>query len=349
MVMCANCDLLNPANKSYMLLILNFNLIKALYYVKNKWVFGLKLALHNSPKPHTLTSSPLHSGIFIFNKRFLIGLVSSIFTAVIAYFIRFFLLYSLDYDIWSNLDNVIPSLSYFCSIGGIRYVINEYLNQNIFSFSTVGNGGSIPGSKENIIESSTTFKMVDGNKDQISSNLENKSEDFSFDKMDSLLKKLQTQIEEIKNIRTDHTFNELNDLNDKLNKWEQFCTRDLTRKLSSLAEYNSLFTTDEIVQLMVYADRLGKPARTSSSCINVEEYIDIQTNLASNSKNQYTTFWSHYSKLESRMKGEQKIKFTSLIKDLSTDVDYKLQTKLSILNDMRAKSRILDELVKNKK
>ena len=49
------------------------------------------------------------------------------------------------------------------------------------------------------------------------------------------------------------------------------------------------------------------------------------------------------------MKGEQKVKFTGLIKDLRTDVDYKLQTKLSILNDMKVKSKILDELVKNKK
>ena len=139
-------------------------------------------------------------------------------------------------------------------------------------------------------KSSTTFKMVNGNKDQIASNLDNKSEDFSFDKMDSLLKKLQTQIEEVNSIRKDHTITELKDLNDKLNKWEQFCTRDLTKKLSSLAQYNFLFTTDEIVQLMVYIDRLGKPAGISSSCINVKQYIDIQTNLASNSRDQYTSF-----------------------------------------------------------
>lgn len=66
------------------------------------------------------------------NKKFIIGLISSIITAAIGYALRLTLLNYLEYDIFTNLDNLVPSLSYFCSLGGIRFVTNEWLKQNTF-------------------------------------------------------------------------------------------------------------------------------------------------------------------------------------------------------------------------
>ena len=104
----------------------------------------LKSLYQSTPKPHTFTSLPLHSGIFRINRRFVIGLVSSIITAVIGYLIKIVILYTLEYDILANLDNWSASLGYFCSLGGIRFVISEYLNQKTFLLSTGGSGGSLP-------------------------------------------------------------------------------------------------------------------------------------------------------------------------------------------------------------
>jgi hypothetical protein len=75
---------------------------------------------------------PLQSGIFSINRNTLIGLVSSIITAAMGYGVRLILIINLEYDIFTNLDHLIPSLSYFCSLGGIRFVLNEYLKQNTY-------------------------------------------------------------------------------------------------------------------------------------------------------------------------------------------------------------------------
>jgi hypothetical protein len=92
--------------------------------------------------PHGFTSLPLHSGMFSINRTFVIGLISSIVTAGIGFLVRWMILYYLEYDIFGNLCNLSISLTYFCSLGGIRFVINEYLKENLFMLSTGGNGGS---------------------------------------------------------------------------------------------------------------------------------------------------------------------------------------------------------------
>jgi len=90
------------------------------------------------PKPHAFSSMPLQSGIFTINRKMIIGLVSSIITAAMGYGIRLILLNYLEYDVFTNLDNWIASLSYFCSLGGIRFVINECLKENTFLMSYCG-------------------------------------------------------------------------------------------------------------------------------------------------------------------------------------------------------------------
>jgi hypothetical protein len=100
--------------------------------------------LHDLPKSHVFSSMPLQSGIFTINRNFIIGLVSSIITAAMGYGIRFILFNYLEYDVFTNLDNWRVSLSYFCYLGGIRFVINEYLKENTFLMSYCGGGGAVP-------------------------------------------------------------------------------------------------------------------------------------------------------------------------------------------------------------
>lgn len=66
------------------------------------------------------------------NGSFIIGLISSIITAGMGYLVRHILLKYLDYDVFTNLDDWTLSLSYFCSLGGIRFVINEWIKENAF-------------------------------------------------------------------------------------------------------------------------------------------------------------------------------------------------------------------------
>ena len=58
-----------------------------------------------------------------------IGLISSIITGAIGYGIRLILLKYLDYDVF-NLDNSKVSLTYFCSLAGIRFLISEMIRDN---------------------------------------------------------------------------------------------------------------------------------------------------------------------------------------------------------------------------
>jgi len=80
--------------------------------------------------------------MFTINKAFIIGLISSLITAVIGYGIRLLFFCYLDFDLFANLDNW-KSLAYFCSLGGIRYVINEWF-KNIFLMSPAISGPDSP-------------------------------------------------------------------------------------------------------------------------------------------------------------------------------------------------------------
>ena len=110
-----------------------FNIVKR---VNSSWVIQSKW--YDLPKRHVFSPMPLQSGIFTINRNIIIGLVSSIITAAMGYGIRLILLNYLEYDVFANLDNWIASLSYFCSLGGIRFVINECLKENTFLMSYCG-------------------------------------------------------------------------------------------------------------------------------------------------------------------------------------------------------------------
>lgn len=93
----------------------------------------------NVRTPHRYTLS-LESAMFTFNKQFFIGLFSSFLTAAIGYAVRLIVITYLEYDILYNLYNWQVCLSYFCTLGGIRFVINESL-KNTFLMSSI-NGPS---------------------------------------------------------------------------------------------------------------------------------------------------------------------------------------------------------------
>ena len=83
----------------------------------------------------------LQSSMFTLNTKFFLGLVSSMITAAIGYAIRWIVLVYFDYDMLINIDNWTVSMAYFCSLGGIRYVIREYLQENNF-FMYNGSGSN---------------------------------------------------------------------------------------------------------------------------------------------------------------------------------------------------------------
>ena len=114
-----------------------------LFRITDKTIFLLHNECSNYIiKPHQFASMPLQSSIFTINRNFIIGLVSSIITAAMGYVVRLILFNYLEYDIFTNLDNWIVSLSYFCSLGSIRFVINEYLKENTFQMYSCG--GTMP-------------------------------------------------------------------------------------------------------------------------------------------------------------------------------------------------------------
>lgn len=112
-------------------MVFMFNIVKR---VNNSCVIS-QSKWHDLPKPNVFSSMPLQSSFFTINRKFIIGLVSSIITAAIAYGIRLILLHYLEHDVFTDLDNWIASLSYFCSLGAIRFVINECLKENTFLMS----------------------------------------------------------------------------------------------------------------------------------------------------------------------------------------------------------------------
>lgn len=82
-------------------------------------VFITSLSLNISPQPYSFVDEPLKSGILA-KKSFIIGLISSIITPAIGYFIRLTLLTYIDYDVLS-LHDWFGSLSYFSSLGGMSF------------------------------------------------------------------------------------------------------------------------------------------------------------------------------------------------------------------------------------
>jgi hypothetical protein len=102
-------------------------------------------------------SQCLQSAMFTINKPFIVGLISSLITAIIGYAIRLLFFYYWDFDLFTNLDDW-KSLTYFCTLGGIRYGINEWF-KNIFLLSPAISGpdGHMPFSSNS--SAGTTFSM----------------------------------------------------------------------------------------------------------------------------------------------------------------------------------------------
>lgn len=63
----------------------------------------------------------------------------------------------MDLDLFANLDNW-KSLAYFCSLGGIRYVINEWF-KNIFLMSPAISGPDSPMPFSSNSNAGTSFTM----------------------------------------------------------------------------------------------------------------------------------------------------------------------------------------------
>lgn len=87
--------------------------------------------------------STLHSAVFTISRKMIIGFVSSIIVAGFAYAIRLTLLKCWSYDVFTNLENWSISLTYFCSLAGVRYLISEWLTHKLAMFYLDGPTGDI--------------------------------------------------------------------------------------------------------------------------------------------------------------------------------------------------------------
>ena len=104
-------------------------------------------------------SQSLQSAMFTINKTFVVGLISSLITAVIGYAIRLLVFKYFDYDFFTNLDNWKVSLPYFCSLGAFRFAINECLkNTFLMSPAISGPEGHMPFSSSST--AGNTFSMA---------------------------------------------------------------------------------------------------------------------------------------------------------------------------------------------
>lgn len=119
-------------------MVFMYKTVKSIYIPSNGLSGARQTKSCYLPNPYGFSSMPLQSGIFTFNRNMIIGFLSSLITAALGYGIRLLLLKYLEYDVFTNLDNWITSLSYFCSLGGIRFVINECLKENTFIMSYCG-------------------------------------------------------------------------------------------------------------------------------------------------------------------------------------------------------------------
>ena len=94
--------------------------------------------LHSLFKYPNFPGMQLQSGIVMINRAFILGLVTSIITAAMAYGMRLVLLNCLEFDVFTNLDNWPVGLSYFCSLSVIRFVLIGCLKENTFLMSYCG-------------------------------------------------------------------------------------------------------------------------------------------------------------------------------------------------------------------
>ena len=94
--------------------------------------------------------------------------------------------------------------------------------------------------------------------------------------MDDLVKKLKAQIDSVKNENYNESLSELKDLNTKLDKQDAFARLDLSKKLSSLQEYNPYFSKNELEELVIFVETMGKGTSVSSNYVKAEEYIGVQ-------------------------------------------------------------------------
>lgn len=112
---------------------------------KNKLVSALEWDLDILPKPHTFTSLPLQSSIFNFNKskryKFYAAFITSIVVAGLAFLGKYIILHCSGMDIFDILTNTWSSLGYFCTLGGLRFLIKVWVENNlVLTMNEVGSG-----------------------------------------------------------------------------------------------------------------------------------------------------------------------------------------------------------------
>ena len=76
--------------------------------------------------------------------KWLIGIITSVFVAIVGFIIKWFVLYKTGFDLWNLNDNILYSLSYVSGLGVLRYVIKEWLQANVFLPMNIGDDNNPP-------------------------------------------------------------------------------------------------------------------------------------------------------------------------------------------------------------
>lgn len=168
---------------------------------------------------------------------------------------------------------------------------------------------------------------------------------FDFKNIDDLISKLKTQIEVTNKDNVSKAVADLQSEIKKLDRWESFVLKSLSnemlefRKYWDLLSYGAQNKLSKLTQEM-YNDgvEVGK--------VNVEQFVNIHKNLTNKHRNDYNKFFATYNELKPKLNAEAKTELENRIKNTKEDLANKYAIKFKVLDSIKDKSKILQELSK---
>jgi hypothetical protein len=179
------------------------------------------------------------------------------------------------------------------------------------------------------------------------------SSTFSFGTLDDLLAKLNRQIQMgVHGISEEDALKNLDKSVDKLMKWDLIVVNDIEKKATKLQDFNPFLKRHETIELAEIVDTMRKnridPGKKHFS---IEEYANIQKKLVTSNRENHYRILSLYDNLVPRIQNtEIREELASLVKIQKENIEFKLDVKLKMLEEIKEKSKILREVSeKNKK
>jgi hypothetical protein len=173
---------------------------------------------------------------------------------------------------------------------------------------------------------------------------------YSFGNLDDLLSKLNKQIQQGTSISEEDALNNLKKIANKLDKWDTITFEDIERRGAHMGAFYHKLSSDQqskVTELVhkITTNRID-PGKIH---VSVEEYANIQKKLVTSNLAFHHQVFSVFEDLVPRLETpEMKEKLSNSIKNLKGSVDFKLNKKLEMLEEMKENSKILREVYKKK-